>query len=335
MVIEIISLPEAPEVEEENNDYKFGCFEARHARPTQEDALAWCVIEKEKIKHLTPQDISKRLWTTYKYLDEAVKSLPEKSGTTASTTVFDGQNSLLVATLADAASFLVMYDPQGQVSKVSRLNSVIHKPNLPSEQRRIKELGGFITCNGGVYRVNGVLAVSRAIGDYDIKGQATEKLISSNATIDIVNVDSLSSQKRIAKLQVIITCDGFTDAAGYEATKSTQEAYLASTLSMLNGGQPGQKSEKEIAKHLVKKAKLHSWDNISVGVQSLMQGQPVFLGVYDGHGGSQTARFVAQHIIPIFLYQCLLSNTDYAAQPLSVNSNEMAYRKDNEHIIFI
>ncbi|ASQ45941.1 PP2C family serine/threonine-protein phosphatase [Legionella clemsonensis] len=330
-MIEIISLPGKVDVENENRKYKFGCCEARHARPTQEDALAWCVIDRKKIRHLTPQELGKRLWTTYKQLDEEVNYLVEKSGTTASTIVYDGQHHLLVATLADAASFIILYDKQGQVVNVARLNSVIHKPNLPAEKERIKKLGGFITYDGNAYRVNGVLAVSRAIGDYAIKGKVAEKLISSNATIDIVNLNTLLSQNKLVdKLQVITTCDGFTDAAGYEATKSVQESYLANTLANLNDGKPGQKTEKEIAKYLVQKAKRHSWDNISVGVQSLISGQPILLGVYDGHGGNQTARFVAQHVAHTFLDQCLLSSIDYANQNLSTNNNETAYRRDNE-----
>jgi hypothetical protein len=44
-----------------------------------------------------------------------------------------------------------------------------HKPSLPSEQRRIASFGGTVTYNTGIARVAGVLAVSRAFGNYGIR----------------------------------------------------------------------------------------------------------------------------------------------------------------------
>lgn len=44
-----------------------------------------------------------------------------------------------------------------------------HKPSMPSEQRRIASFGGTVTYNTGIARVAGVLAVSRAFGNYGIR----------------------------------------------------------------------------------------------------------------------------------------------------------------------
>jgi serine/threonine protein phosphatase PrpC len=44
-----------------------------------------------------------------------------------------------------------------------------HKPSTPSEQKRIASFGGTVTYNTGIARVAGVLAVSRAFGNYTIR----------------------------------------------------------------------------------------------------------------------------------------------------------------------
>ncbi|CAN0034562.1 unnamed protein product, partial [Scytosiphon promiscuus] len=45
-----------------------------------------------------------------------------------------------------------------------------HKPNKPEERRRIQALGGRVVYSFGIPRVNGILAVSRAFGDRNMKG---------------------------------------------------------------------------------------------------------------------------------------------------------------------
>ncbi|WED42036.1 PP2C family serine/threonine-protein phosphatase [Legionella cardiaca] len=335
-MVEIISTPDPAfkgDIEHENKEYKFACVEATHTRKTQEDAMAWHVIDKGALANLSAQDIGKRLWTTYRQLDKNVKGLSNnRPGTTASTTVYDGGVNLVTATLADAASFAVIYGTEGQLLGVTRLNSVTHKPKNATEMDRIKSLGGSIIFG----RVNGLLAVSRAIGDFDerLLGDNQAKLVTSEATIDITNLPTLLNQKKIPQssvgsIQIITTCDGFTDAAGID-DKTAQEEYLARVLSEFNGGKPGQKSEKEIAQHLVAAAKPSSDDNISVGVQTITLGQPVLIGVYDGHGGHSTSHHVAENVGKIFLNQCALSPESYKEQELSADNNNSVYERDNK-----
>lgn len=45
-----------------------------------------------------------------------------------------------------------------------------HKPHLPDEQARVRKQGGFVLDVKGCTRVNGILAMTRAIGDHTFKG---------------------------------------------------------------------------------------------------------------------------------------------------------------------
>jgi len=89
-----------------------------------------------------------------------------KGGSTAIIAlVWAGQQPILaLANVGDCRGLLIKSD-----GKFDRL-SVDHKPDLPSERERIECLGGrVIQQMNSVSRVEGILAVSRAIGDFALK----------------------------------------------------------------------------------------------------------------------------------------------------------------------
>ncbi|KTD12085.1 Protein phosphatase 2C [Legionella gratiana] len=318
---------EAENVRYQDKHQPFGYFEMQNApiRPSQEDALAWETLD-QSLDSLSPEEIGKRLWTTYRSLDEQVLEKNYTDGSTASTTVYDGKGNLITATLADAASFAAIYDKEGNLLGVVRLNSVTHKPTDPEEGLRIQQAGGFV----GWGRVDGMLAVSRAMGDKSFK----EHGVCSEATIDITSIDDLAqrfniSRETIGKIQIITTCDGFTDGTKVE-TKRGHEQFLYQSLKEIIKSNK-KKPELEIAKALALKAKTNdSRDNISVAVQTITQNTPAFLlGVYDGHGGSKVSTYVANHIGDEFKKQCALTPSEYEEQPLSVAKNMSIYQRDN------
>lgn len=104
-------------------------------------------------------------------------------------------NTLLVANVGDSRA--IMCDWKGATIPLS----FDHKPYQLKEYRRIVNAGGFIMLRG-VYRVNGILAVSRALGDYPLK---EDRLVIPNP--DILSFDLNELKPRF----MIVASDGFWD----------------------------------------------------------------------------------------------------------------------------
>ena len=81
----------------------------------------------------------------------------DKSGTTAVCAFISNEN-IYVANCGDSRAVLSR-------NTVPIFSTVDHKPILPGEKERIQNAGGSVM----IQRVNGSLAVSRALGDYDYK----------------------------------------------------------------------------------------------------------------------------------------------------------------------
>jgi len=61
--------------------------------------------------------------------------------------------------------------------------SVDHKPNVPEESKRIQSHGGLVRCINGCWRVvspnaHTMLAISRALGDRELKDSTEQPLVS-------------------------------------------------------------------------------------------------------------------------------------------------------------
>jgi serine/threonine protein phosphatase PrpC len=82
--------------------------------------------------------------------------------------------------------------------------SVDHKPDRPDERERIESAGGTVELVCGVWRLNGGIAVSRALGDRDFKDDGARTLI---ADPEIVAGQISADRDRCA----ILACDGLFD----------------------------------------------------------------------------------------------------------------------------
>jgi len=146
-------------------------------------------------------------------LDQQLLTLGRKDiefgGTTAVFAVrLHSLNRLLVANVGDSRG--VLCNSRGMTVPLS----VDHKPQSPTEHKRIKKEGGFIKWNG-VWRVGGILATSRALGDAFLKDK---KFITAEP--DILSFDLGEHQPQF----IILATDGLWDTlSNEEAVKMVRE----------------------------------------------------------------------------------------------------------------
>eukprot|EP00186_Timspurckia_oligopyrenoides_P002573 CAMPEP_0182448016 /NCGR_PEP_ID=MMETSP1172-20130603/22701_1 /TAXON_ID=708627 /ORGANISM="Timspurckia oligopyrenoides, Strain CCMP3278" /LENGTH=474 /DNA_ID=CAMNT_0024644711 /DNA_START=272 /DNA_END=1696 /DNA_ORIENTATION=+ len=118
-----------------------------------------------------------------------------------------------------------------------------HKANAPEEQKRIGQSGGFVAAN----RVNGVLSVSRALGDHAMKY--------------VVSCDPFYTEYELNDTDsfIIIACDGLWDVVSDDEAVQFVSEKLAKAI-----------DPQVISRKLVKLAlDRNSTDNISVMVVKL------------------------------------------------------------------
>jgi len=129
----------------------------------------------------------------------------ERSGTTA-VTAFITPETIIFANCGDSRGVLAS-------NKNVRFGTYDHKPCNEEEKKRIENAGGSVM----IRRVNGSLAVSRALGDYDYKNVSglppTEQLVSAEPDLSVME---RSSDDEF----LILACDGVWDVMTNEEVVS-------------------------------------------------------------------------------------------------------------------
>lgn len=138
------------------------------------------------------------------------------------------------------------------------LASVDHKPSNRTEKARIEAAGGRV-CGGKHPRIDGKLAVSRGLGDFQFKG---DRRLSADAqkvtcTPDIYEVSDLGPGA-----WVILACDGLWDVMSTEEAVSFVDARLYCNPSA---------NLEDVAAELVEESlKKKSRDNVTVLIAKLI-----------------------------------------------------------------
>ena len=108
-----------------------------------------------------------------------------------------------VANLGDAQAILIAPSSLPSVPPSSALLTTLHTPASPAECDRVTASGGHILLN----RVNGLLAITRALGD------SAMKKVGITAVPDVVVREVPAG----SEAYVVLGCDGVWDVIGYDA----------------------------------------------------------------------------------------------------------------------
>ncbi|KRY37073.1 Protein phosphatase 1B [Trichinella spiralis] len=150
--------------------------------------------------------VKQGLRSAFLQLDEQMRLLPELSGDTekSGSTVVCAMISpghIFVANLGDSRALVCC---AGKVSFATE----DHKPYLPKERCRIVNAGGSVMID----RVNGSLAVSRALGDYEYKNvdglNACEQLVSPEPDLYVIERTNDGDEQ---EQFLLLACDGVFD----------------------------------------------------------------------------------------------------------------------------
>jgi protein phosphatase 2C family protein 2/3 len=186
------------------------------------------------------EEVESSLRKAFLLADQALaddNGVSSSSGTTAITALLFGRH-LIVANAGDCRAVLCR---KGEAIDMSK----DHKPIYPSERKRVEELGAFI--DDGY--LNGVLSVSRALGDWDMKlprGGSPSPLIAEPEFQQII----LTEEDEF----LIIGCDGIWDVM------TSQHA-----VSLVRRGLRRHDDPEQCARDLVMEALRHNtFDNLTV-----------------------------------------------------------------------
>mmetsp|Transcript_12533 Transcript_12533/g.17119 ORF Transcript_12533/g.17119 Transcript_12533/m.17119 type:complete len:315 (+) Transcript_12533:79-1023(+) len=146
----------------------------------------------------------------------------KQAGVSSSAGGGEGARVLYVANVGDARAVLCRnMEPNKTTGQVeAERMSVDHKPGDPDEKLRIEQAGGAVIN----HRVLGVLAVSRALGDHELKS-----LVSGKPFVRMVDLPGTKGQGLL-----ILACDGIFDVM---SDRETIEFVIGKYKVLINGAE--------------------------------------------------------------------------------------------------
>ena len=181
-----------------------------------------------QMKRLSIDKMRDAITRAFVQFDE--QQIPRRSGQSQGSTVilaiYDANTATLItANLGDSRAILLMHHPKTMETKysvVARSITKDHKPDLLAEKKRITKAGGHVTyeTKQDVSRVDGELALSRALGDFSLKEFYNKKTHNweydpikgkVSAVPDVRFMKLKTSIERGQAYRIVLACDGLWD----------------------------------------------------------------------------------------------------------------------------
>ena len=214
---------------------------AKRVQPTMQTALSGCSDTSN------PKEIGEKMQEGFMTLDEDLKKMApvqsgeDQSGCTAIVAIIT-KTHIIVANAGDARGILM----QGDAVKPMSFD---HKPTNEGETKRIEAAGGCVSMR----RVNGDLAVSRALGDFTYKQTdsmpAKDQMVSAFPDIEIAERDG-------SEQFLLLCCDGIWDVMSNDEAG----AFIQQLIIRKYAGEPLSKANERLLDKCLEKG---SRDNMS------------------------------------------------------------------------
>ncbi|XP_051963485.1 protein phosphatase, Mg2+/Mn2+ dependent, 1Lb [Xyrauchen texanus] len=156
-------------------------------------------LQKESSVQSHQSILTQQIFNMDREMLDKLSASYDEAGTTCLVALLSDKQ-LTVANVGDSRA--VLCDKDGNAVQLSH----DHKPYQLKERKRIKKAGGFISFNGS-WRVQGVLAMSRSLGDYLLK---KHNVLISDPDVTTFDLDKLRPQF------MILASDGLWDAFSNE-----------------------------------------------------------------------------------------------------------------------
>lgn len=196
---------------------------SKFARARFKDILELCFKKLSEDEHAGSSDCEEELLASalkdaIVQIDSALYASGQRRSGSTLTSALITPSHYLIANLGDSRTLVKRIDGDEIIATVD------HKPNITDEKTRIERAGGYVEIIG-VPRINGSLAVSRGLGDFEYKNNTTlsiaEQIVSAVPDVTIV--------KRIPDRDsmLMLACDGLWDIASNEEVTRRVEELIA------------------------------------------------------------------------------------------------------------
>ncbi len=273
-------------------------FITKGKRPSQEDA--YMVNDTKKNN---PKEVGVFLKKSFMEIDRRSRAKCVNDGSTANVVYIATDNTVTVANLGDSCTMAAIRTIATGNIEIKPL-SINHKPDNPAEMERIIALGGFVSpeTEYSVARVSS-LAMSRAFGDFHLKGATGKELISKIPDIQQIQLGQWVDKPQEYEVFLLTASDGligdWRELPIKPWSKPIEKQYseLGVLIAQYLGTGPSiDKKVNDLAAYLTCKAYSEGCaDNITVITTKLNSNQIYdrIIGVFDGHGGSSTSNLAA------------------------------------------